>query len=76
MKLTMYGIPNCNHMKQARTWLNEHGISFVFFNYKQHHIDTTFRRLDAEDRENIDEEKAIVLMQCFSLLIKRPVLED
>lgn len=97
MKLTMYGIPNCNNIKKARTWLNEHGISFDFFNYKQQHIDTTtlsqwcqqvgfetllnqrgttFRRLDAADKENIDEEKAIGLMQRFPSLIKRPVLQD
>lgn len=31
----IYGIPNCNTMKKARRWLDEHGIAYDFHNYKK-----------------------------------------
>lgn len=33
-QLTLYGIPNCDTMKKAFTWLNKNRISFQFHNYK------------------------------------------
>lgn len=30
----IYGIKNCNTMKKAFTWLDEHNISYQFHNYK------------------------------------------
>jgi arsenate reductase len=36
---------------------------------------TTWRKLDATDRQGIDRQKAIALMQQHPALIKRPVLE-
>jgi Spx/MgsR family transcriptional regulator len=36
---------------------------------------TTWRNLSPEDKENIDEEKAVVLMAAHPTLIKRPVIE-
>ena len=36
--LTLYGIPNCNTVKKARTWLDEHGIQFAFHDYKKQGI--------------------------------------
>ncbi len=35
MSLLVYGIPNCNTVKKARTWLDEQGASFVFHDYKK-----------------------------------------
>ena len=32
---TIYGIPNCDTMKKARTWLAEHGIEYEFHDYKK-----------------------------------------
>jgi arsenate reductase (glutaredoxin) len=32
--LTIYGIPNCDTMKKAMTWLNMNKLSFAFHNYK------------------------------------------
>ncbi len=32
---TLYGIPNCDTMKKARKWLDEHGIEYHFHNYKK-----------------------------------------
>jgi len=33
-KLDLYGIPNCDTMKKARTWLASHGIDYQFHDYK------------------------------------------
>jgi Spx/MgsR family transcriptional regulator len=32
---TLYGIPNCDTMKKARSWLGEHGVDYVFHDYKK-----------------------------------------
>ena len=37
--LTLYGIPACDTMKKARTWLDEHSKTYVFHNYKKDGID-------------------------------------
>jgi arsenate reductase len=39
MPLTMYGIPACDTIKKARTWLGEKGVAFTFHNYKTDGID-------------------------------------
>jgi len=96
MTITLYGIPNCDTMKKARTWLDQHGVAYRFHNYKTDGIDkatlrhwvgqvgwevllnragTTFRKLDEADRQDIDADKAISLMQAQPSLIKRPVLD-
>lgn len=31
----MYGIPNCDTIKKAKTWLSDHGLEFDFHNYKK-----------------------------------------
>lgn len=33
--VTVYGIPNCDTVKKARTWLTEHGIEFDFHDFKK-----------------------------------------
>ena len=40
MSLTLYGIPNCDTMKKARTWLDDHGLAYAFHDYKKAGIDT------------------------------------
>lgn len=32
---TVYGIPNCNTVKKAKTWLDEKGIAYTFHDYKK-----------------------------------------
>lgn len=34
MKVTIYGIKNCDTMKKARTWLDKNGIAYDFHDYK------------------------------------------
>ncbi|WP_175400980.1 ArsC family reductase [Terasakiispira papahanaumokuakeensis] len=33
--IELYGIPNCNTMKKARTWLVEAGLEYDFHDYKK-----------------------------------------
>ncbi len=39
--ITLYGIKNCDTMKKARTWLDDHGIEYRFHDYKVEGIDRT-----------------------------------
>ena len=39
MSLTLYGIPNCDTVKKARVWLDQHGVAFAFHDYKKAGID-------------------------------------
>jgi len=43
--VTVYGIPNCNTVKKARTWLDEQGVAYTFHDYKKQGVPT--ERLDA-----------------------------
>lgn len=38
MAYKLYGIPNCNTVKKARTWLEENNIDYVFHNFKKEGI--------------------------------------
>ena len=33
--ITMYGIPNCDTVKKARVWLDQHGVDYAFHDYKK-----------------------------------------
>ena len=37
--VTIYGIKNCDTMKKARAWLDQHGIAYAFHDYKAAGID-------------------------------------
>jgi arsenate reductase len=94
--ITLYGIKNCDTMKKARTWLDRHGVSYEFHDYKSAGVDaaslarwskqvgwetllnrsgTTFRKLPDAQKADLDERKALALMQAQPSMIKRPVLE-
>ena len=32
--IAIYGIKNCDTMKKARAWLDQHGVSYAFHDYK------------------------------------------
>ena len=32
---TLYGIPNCDTVKKARTWLADHGVAHTFHDFKK-----------------------------------------
>lgn len=96
MAITLYGIKSCDTMKKARTWLDDHEVSYEFHDYKAAGIDaaalarwskqvgwetllnrsgTTFRKLPDAHKADLDERKALALMQAQPSMIKRPVLE-
>jgi arsenate reductase len=33
--ITLYGIPNCDTVKKARVWLDQHGVAYAFHDYKK-----------------------------------------
>jgi len=35
MSIILYGIPNCDQVKKARTWLSDHAVSVEFHDYKK-----------------------------------------
>lgn len=39
MPTTIYGIKNCDTMKKARVFLDEHGVDYAFHDYKASGID-------------------------------------
>ena len=39
MTPTLYGIPNCDTVKKARTWLDQRGVAHVFHDYRKAGID-------------------------------------
>jgi len=40
MSVTIYGIVNCDTMKKARAWLEDHGIQYAFHDYKKAGVET------------------------------------
>jgi arsenate reductase (glutaredoxin) len=43
--VTIYGIKSCDTMKKARAWLDAHGVSYAFHDYKVRGIER--RKLEA-----------------------------
>lgn len=39
MSITVYGIPNCDTVKKARSWLDAAGIAYAFHDYKKQGVD-------------------------------------
>ncbi len=39
MVTTLYGIPNCDTVKKARTWLDVAGVAYTFHDYKKLGVD-------------------------------------
>jgi arsenate reductase len=35
MSVTLYGIPNCDTVKKARTWLDRQGVEYHFHDFKK-----------------------------------------
>jgi arsenate reductase (glutaredoxin) len=36
--ITVYGIPNCDSVKKARVWLSDHGVDYVFHDFKKQSV--------------------------------------
>lgn len=71
---TLYGIPNCDTVKKARTWLDKNGIAYHFHDYKKEGItadriqewykafpwDKVVNKASTTWKELSDEEKAAI----------------
>lgn len=59
MTKTLYGIPNCDTVKKARTWLAEQGHDFTFHDFKKQGLDraTAARWLEELDWETLVNRK-------------------
>jgi arsenate reductase (glutaredoxin) len=42
--MILYGIPNCDTVKKARTWLSSHAIEYEFHDYKKQGVDAALLR--------------------------------
>ncbi|MBK7954589.1 MAG: arsenate reductase [Candidatus Accumulibacter sp.] len=94
--IKVYGIKNCDTMKQAMRWLTDQGMVWEFVDYRKAGVAAanlpdwnvragwgkllntrglTWKKLSAEERAAVDEEKALGLMVQYPSLIKRPVLD-
>ena len=47
--VTMYGIKNCDTIKKARAWLDDHGVAYDFHDYKAAGIDAARLQRWAKD---------------------------
>lgn len=47
--LTLYGISNCDTVKKAKNWLDEHGMDYRFHDYRKHGL--TANLLDSFEAE-------------------------
>lgn len=56
---TLYGIPNCDTVKKARTWLSEHGVEHSFHDFKKQGVPQSGidRWLDAVGWETLINRK-------------------
>jgi len=56
IEITLYGIPNCDTVKKARTWLADNGHAFDFHDFKKQGLD---RALVAGWLEQLDWETLV-----------------
>ena len=96
MKVTVYGIKNCDTMKKAFAWLAAQGVDYRFHDYKKDGVPadrleqwakragwegllntrgTTYRKIPERERANLDEARALKLLEKYPSAIKRPVVE-
>jgi arsenate reductase len=38
--INLYGIPNCDTVKKARTWLSDHSVDYTFHDFKKQGVPT------------------------------------
>ena len=95
--MIVYGIKNCDTVKKARRWLDDHQFDYQFHDFRTDGLDagtikqwlksisweallnkrsTTWRNLDDNQRQDLDQSQAVKLMLAHPTLIKRPVVVD
>ncbi|MEL0611759.1 ArsC family reductase [Marinomonas arenicola] len=93
--ISIYGIKNCDTMKKAFRWLDEHNVEYQFFDYKKVGVDaelatqwlaqqdwqtlinkrgTTWRKLDDNTKDTMNNSNALAVMMAQPSIIKRPLI--
>jgi arsenate reductase (glutaredoxin) len=85
--ITIYGIKNCDTMKSARAWLDKHGVSYLFHDYKTAGIErerleqwcsevgweTLLNRAGTTFRKLPDKDKAAIdTKKAVALMLSQP----
>ena len=87
-EIVVYGIPNCDTVKKARTWLNDHSHDYAFHDFKKAGVgpdllnawlsdvplDTLLNRRGTTWRALSDEQKAAAENQsgAIALMMENP----
>ena len=87
MSIELYGIPNCDTVKKARTWLEDRAIAYAFHDYKKESADkaklaawckaagweTLLNRAGTTFRKLVDEDKAgLDEAKAIALMLAQP----
>ena len=87
MSIELYGIPNCDTVKKARTWLEDRAIAYTFHDYKKESADkaklaawckaagweTLLNRAGTTFRKLADEDKAgLDEAKAIALMLAQP----
>jgi Spx/MgsR family transcriptional regulator len=87
MSIELYGIPNCDTVKKARTWLEDRAIAYAFHDYKKESADkaklaawckaagweTLLNRAGTTFRKLADEDKAgLDEAKAIALMLAQP----
>ena len=87
MKITIYGIKNCDTMKKARAWLDKRGVDYAFHDYKTAGIeraqleqwakqvgwDTLLNRAGTTFRKLPDtDKKGVDAKKAIALMLREP----
>lgn len=94
---TIYGIKNCDTMKKAMRWLDEHQVDYQFHDYRKDGLSeaqlnawietlgwealinkrgTTWRKLDEQTQQSMDDKLALTVLLEQPAMIKRPLLDQ
>lgn len=95
IEITLFGISNCDTVRKARRWLDQHNIAYRFHDFRKDGLEpgvidgwlqrcdfntllnrrgTTWRQLDADSKQQIEQQQDTALMTEHPTLIKRPVM--
>ena len=90
MNITLYGIPNCDTVKKARTHLDEIGISYIFHDYRKDGItpekikswlksvplEKLLNKASTTYKELSDKEKEAVVnkAKAIKIMVKNPTI--
>lgn len=94
--ITLYGIKNCDTVRKARKWLDQHKVDYQFHDFREDGLDEdaiagwieelgwqnllnrrsqSWKSLDEQARETMNDDAARKAVLAHPTLIKRPLLD-